>query len=439
MVKKWISLLVEVPTEHSLLIVSNDLGLHLFQPVLWIIACIEELSYIRAYAQSTSCKRTLMLHATSSSSLSISLWLGTQPTSLQLETKFLGNPKTQKFKNWIFWLSHFPFCWLQMWTAEMTRKAALVVLSLLCSATIFAETTASSELLKTIYGDDYRTSVELPFPLRNIKLAAPAEPDSDFVFYVHMPKTAGQTFHRIIARSFRNCSLADDKCAKKQESRKTVVGPRIDMTYATKSHFRRLHDHPEMLAEEYAPYIAGLGHVDISIALAFAPRRPVFLTMLRDPMSRIFSWFNYMTSNTATVVECIRAKEETRIIFPPLPSGGIRSKKLPDGRTTDPRLEKLCNEGMTKRRIYLSETADEYNKMQIRNFDKGIMRHSADDPYIMGPNALPVNTSSTTFIEAIKKIDLDNYMTRALTGRTTRSFLKEKPKLTDQVPTPLAF
>jgi hypothetical protein len=48
----------------------------------------------------------------------------------------------------------------------------------------------------------YPSPVPLPFPLQHVTPNTLATYDSDIVLYVHMPKTAGQTFHRILSRRY---------------------------------------------------------------------------------------------------------------------------------------------------------------------------------------------------------------------------------------------
>jgi hypothetical protein len=91
-------------------------------------------------------------------------------------------------------------------------------------------TQSKEEQMKTLLPKDFPSPVPLPFPLKHVSFNALASFDSDIVLYVHMPKTAGQTFHRILSRSFKNCDLEDMNCA---AHAKKVVSPRLDLTYAT--------------------------------------------------------------------------------------------------------------------------------------------------------------------------------------------------------------
>jgi hypothetical protein len=267
---------------------------------------------------------------------------------------------------------------------------------------------------------DFTLPVPLPFHLKGIY---PVESTSDFLFYVHMPKTAGQAFHRIIARSLKGCQLNDLKCNpfKSNNSESLPVAPRLDLTYAPKYSDANLMTNRSAMVPRFAQFAAGLGHADVSLATQLPQRRVIFMTMLREPVARLSSMYNYMIGNTNVALECVDAVNRNLIYYPNITTKGI---------SADKKLSLICNEPMIRRRVFKNVSLPSYLATVRTRFERGLKLHTNSSPYIMGPTCLPPRTTFTHFLEALKRADYDNYMTRAVTGQTSRSFLDpSRPQL----------
>jgi len=269
---------------------------------------------------------------------------------------------------------------------------------------------------------DFTLPVPLPF---HLKLTHPVESHSDFLFYVHMPKTAGQAFHRVLARSLKGCTLSDALCNPFQKTNKPLlVAPRLDLTYAPKANDATLMTNHSAVIPRFAHFSAGLGHADVSIATQLPRRRVIFMTMLREPVARLSSMYSYMIGNTNVAMECIDAVNRNLIYYPNITSKGI---------SKDKKLSVICNEPMIRRRVFKNVSLPLYLDNVRNRFERGLKFHSAATPYIMGPTCLPPQTTFTHFLEALKIAGYDNYMARAVTGQTMRSFLDSSfPKLTPE-------
>lgn len=261
--------------------------------------------------------------------------------------------------------------------------------------------------------DTYPDNPPLPFPLHHVKPNTPVEADSDLVFYIHIPKTAGQTFHRIMGRTFRNCSLHDDHCNRRPELNQ-IIARRLDLTFATNLDFQHFYEQPQDFKRTYANVASGLGHVDASIGLTLLPRRSVFITVLRDPAERVSSWFNYMKSNADALMQCISAKVSGKLSFVQVP--GARGY----WDTDDKKLAQICNEPSSFKPLQRYESLEEFVDWQNYMFDKA---KSHDQLHILGPNTLPNATSFSEFVSLMPKLKLDNYMVRAFTGTTSATFV----------------
>jgi hypothetical protein len=90
--------------------------------------------------------------------------------------------------------------------------------------------------------------------------------DDDLIYFVHIPRTGGTTFHELLASRF-----PADRC-RKGGSRREVAE---DLRRAAPSELARL----RLIS----------GHHDTNVT-ALLGRRPFFVTMLREPVARTMSW-----------------------------------------------------------------------------------------------------------------------------------------------------
>src|SRR5262249_51809560 len=99
--------------------------------------------------------------------------------------------------------------------------------------------------------------------------------DTDSMFFLHIPKTAGTTFGRVLESRFR---------------REEIYPP----------HW--LHEHRDASPATFAPYRYFRGHFhDPDIRLMLGNRHPVCLTMLRDPVDRFLSHFAFAQAERVAV------------------------------------------------------------------------------------------------------------------------------------------
>jgi hypothetical protein len=91
--------------------------------------------------------------------------------------------------------------------------------------------------------------------------------DDDLIYFVHIPRTGGTTFHELLASRF-----PADRC-RKGGSRRDVAD---DLRRAAPSELSRL----RLMS----------GHLDTNVT-ALLGRRPHFVTMLREPIARTMSWY----------------------------------------------------------------------------------------------------------------------------------------------------
>lgn len=100
----------------------------------------------------------------------------------------------------------------------------------------------------------------------------------DVLYYLHIPKTAGTTFNAVLENYFRPEEIWPFHA---RDELRHIVGERLPHELARTP--------PEVLAQ----YRLIRGHYDYGIH-RFLPRRPYYVTMLRDPVPRILSLYRYI-------------------------------------------------------------------------------------------------------------------------------------------------
>lgn len=257
--------------------------------------------------------------------------------------------------------------------------------------------------------------VSLPFALQK----------DDLLVYLHMPKTGGQTFHRVLVNSFKGCDLNNASCypdydEDKPEPPGSPVSDRMDLTFASPPKFEAMLANDSGVSDFFAPFHAGLGHVDMSIVTRIPDRRIVFITMLREPLSRLDSLFDYLSLAAKHVVECIGAMNKGLIAY---------ANKQGPATSDDPYLEKICSAPMIRRMAADNISLALHHRMIKDQFSWNVQHHSRSLPFIMGPTCLPPDLTFEQFTDTLREIEFDNFMARSLTGTTTRSLLKNRPHL----------
>lgn len=93
------------------------------------------------------------------------------------------------------------------------------------------------------------------------------------VVILHIPKTAGTSLRRLIQE---NCNPED-----------------IFYIYGEDSQFTTLRDFRKLTQEEKSAYKIFMGHIHFNPNL-FAGLQPTFITMLRDPVDRVLSYYHHV-------------------------------------------------------------------------------------------------------------------------------------------------
>ena len=141
-----------------------------------------------------------------------------------------------------------------------------------------------------------------PLPIRTPPPPTQSSPDtqawltSHVLYFLHVPKTAGQTFVTLLRYVTRPYELA-------YRRRAAPLAPRLDLTFMRREHIIHTLTPPQRahFTALYSRQLTHLGHSDALIARAFtdARRATDFLTLLRHPVDRVFSHFCYAAKNAS--------------------------------------------------------------------------------------------------------------------------------------------
>ena len=137
-------------------------------------------------------------------------------------------------------------------------------------------------------------------------------------FFLHIPKTAGQSFINVITYAARPYDALRVKTGKKREKSRA---PRLDLTFMQRSKTvdaltpaQRPH-----FISAYVPQLVHVGHTDVLVEAAFRDggKSTEYLTMLRQPVDRVISHFCYITKNASnTRPDSIRHLQHHSKIYP---------------------------------------------------------------------------------------------------------------------------
>ena len=114
---------------------------------------------------------------------------------------------------------------------------------------------------------------------------------SPLLFFLHVPKTAGQTF----AAHLHACFQGSRNVSRAGVAATMSAGARVDLNFAQVAdniaRFRR----PGLMRDLFRSKLVAMGHCDTTVATMLDTSRPVlFLTVLRQPVARVKSLYFYL-------------------------------------------------------------------------------------------------------------------------------------------------
>ena len=171
-----------------------------------------------------------------------------------------------------------------------------------------------------------------PYSIRRPPVPNPEYPASQswvashVVFFLHVPKTAGQSFITLLRFVARPYELTYRK-------RHSPQAPRLDLTFMQRKAIvdvcrpeERRHFSPA-----YARQMVHLGHADVLIREAFrhGGRQTEFVTMARDPVERVLSHYCYIVQNASDRADrAVQKLSQHRVVFPTWVAYVNRSKDV---------------------------------------------------------------------------------------------------------------
>ena len=118
------------------------------------------------------------------------------------------------------------------------------------------------------------------------------------LFFLHVPKTAGQSFTRLIrilAKPYQNLTGKS----------RGASPPRLDLTFMQRQTVVNLvlPDRRPSFTNMFGKEMSAVGHADILIAEAYehSGRTVEFITILRNPVERVYSHFCYVLRNSKSI------------------------------------------------------------------------------------------------------------------------------------------
>lgn len=153
-------------------------------------------------------------------------------------------------------------------------------------------------------------------------------PNSTFLFFVHMPKTAGQAFAaglRVCSPAMRRSPPSPTHTTKDphwptvrtprplrvrapRHSGAPILTSRLDLNFAQVASLGKKFRDPEYVRRMYAGKRIGVGHCDVTVTNVLDPARPtIFVTVLRDPVARVKSLYYYLTTRMYSRVFTLQA------------------------------------------------------------------------------------------------------------------------------------
>ena len=200
--------------------------------------------------------------------------------------------------------------------------------------------------------DSYLDSIEIPqypYYLRNIYNFIDANPNNrDFITFLHIPKTAGQNFHAIFTFLFtannfitklKNGIVTFNQKVQEQNNPKSglfplmtpicrqynfckmlqlqkkpqMIPPRLDYTFASTKFVNRIKGDTALTRKYLNIWDYTVTHFDISLSYVLSSRRPVFITFLRKPIDRFYSYFNFLQTQSYGLKHCLKLYQNDQL------------------------------------------------------------------------------------------------------------------------------
>jgi hypothetical protein len=228
---------------------------------------------------------------------------------------------------------------------------------------------------------------------RSDALLAVGDSSLPFVFFLHVPKTAGQTFSAHLHACFRaNRNVAESENDDQRRPAASNVsnlsfGVRVDLNFAqVPSNVARVRT-PGYLNQLYRTRRVGMGHCDTTVSDMLDSSRPVvFLTVLREPVSRFKSMYFYLTTKLFS-----RRRRQAEFVDFVDALNGLGAQSHDDSERSAP----------------LQSTSDWWSQVAQTTFNW----------------STPV--SLTEFASLVQISHQDNYQTRALSGNLAFGFAEQ--------------
>lgn len=257
-----------------------------------------------------------------------------------------------------------------------------------------------------------------------------------FFFFLHIPKTAGMSLYALMLERMARTAgdthdIAPECVAVPPCQWSGTHVERLDPNFAPHPDDQPLYDDPVALAARMAGQDALAGHCDYTVAAVLARYRQSMqvVTLMRRPVARIRSLHRFLAGNTKTMIRCFQLKAEGRLQLLEVEE----MLKVPLlGKNTP--LNTKCSTGVFRHRLEAWPNAQAYQRQQTAVWKACLAISPSATACSIGPNSLPLEVDLAAFVAALPALQLDNYMTRVISGLSHTSYLgsQKQRRISDQ-------